>query len=225
PYYAGLLERFGLEKYRDGYAYRVDMTAFNNDLGNLPPKVLRVVEAVRRREKISVRGIRMSEWDNEVALAMDLINSALGHMRNHVPMDAGEFKRLAENLRSVIDPDLTLLAEVDGKPVALSITLPDFNQALRHANGRLFPTGWLRVLWNKRRINVASFKILGVLEDYRARGLDSLFYIETARVIMAKGYKWLDLSLVAENNVMMNRMARRLGGKIYKVFRTYKTAL
>jgi len=109
--------------------------------------------------------------------------------------------------------------------VGIAITLPDFNQALRHANGRLFPVGWLKVLWHKRQINVATFKILGILEEYRGRGLDSLLYIETAKAIMAKGHEWIDLSLVAENNVMMNRMARRLGGEIYKVFRTYKTTL
>jgi len=225
PYYAGLLERFGLEKYRDGYAYRIDVAPFNNDLGRIPPKILRVAEAVRRREKVTVRPVRMKEWDSEVAIAMDIINRALGHMRNHVPMDEGEFKRFAESLRSVVDPDLALLAEVDGKPVGIAITLPDFNQALRHANGRLFPAGWLKVLWYKRQINVATFKILGILDGYRGRGLDSLLYIETAKAIMAKGYEWLDLSLVAENNVMMNRMARRLGGEIYKVFRTYKTTL
>jgi len=225
PYYAGLLEQFGLEKYRDGYAYRMEAAPFNNDLGNLPPKILRVAEVVRRREKVTVRAIRMNEWDNEVGIAMDIINRALGHMRNHVPMDEGEFKRFAESLRSVVDPDLALLAEVDGKPVGIAITLPDFNQALRHANGRLFPVGWLKVLWHKRQINVATFKILGILEEYRGRGLDSLLYIETAKAIMAKGHEWIDLSLVAENNVMMNRMARRLGGEIYKVFRTYKTTL
>jgi ribosomal protein S18 acetylase RimI-like enzyme len=72
---------------------------------------------------------------------------------------------------------------------------------------------------------VASFKILGVLEEYRGRGIDALFYVETARQLFAKGYEWIDFSLVAENNVMMNRLAQRIGGYVYRHYRTYQKAL
>ena len=224
-YYADLIERFGMEKYRDAYAYRGDLAPMKGDVANLPRKILRVAEAIRRKEKVTIRKLRMDDWDNEVAIAMDIFNQALGHMRNHVPMDETEFRRFADDLRAILDPDMVLLAEVAGQPVGFSVTLPDINRALKHVNGRLSPLGLLKLWWYRRRINVASVKILGVLEEYRGRGIDALLYVETARQLLAKGYEWIDCSLVAENNVMMNRLAQRMGLYVYRHYRTYQKAL
>lgn len=225
PYYADFIERFGMEKYRDAYAYRGDLALLKGDIANVPRKILRVAEAIRRRAKVTVRSLQMDDWDNELAIAMDIFNQALGHMRNHVPMDETEFRRFANDLRVILDPDMVLLAEVAGRPVGFSVALPDINRALKHVNGRLSPLGLLKLWWYRRRINVASFKVLGVLEEYRGRGIDSLFYVETARQLLAKEYEWIDLSLVAENNVMMNRMVQRIGGTVYRHYRTYQKVL
>ncbi len=225
PYYADLLERYGLVKYRDAYAYAIDLTAFDGDVANLLPKILRVAEAVRRKTGVQVRSLRKEDWDAEVAQVMHLVNEAMGHMRNHVPMDEQEFTRFVEELRRVIDFDLVFFAEIDGQPVGFAATIPDVNQALKDADGRLFPLGWFRLWRRMRRIDVASLKLLAVLEEYRSRGLDSLLYLETARALLCKGYAWVDLSLTAEHNVMINRIASNLGGQRYKVYRTYHTSL
>nr|HID13038.1 N-acetyltransferase [Anaerolineae bacterium] len=225
PYYANLLERYGLVKYRDAYAYWIDLAAFKGDVANLPLKILRVAEAVRRRTGVHIRSARMEDWDAEVARVMHLVNEAMGYMRNHVPMDEREFIRFTEELRQVVDPDLVFFAEIDGQPVGFSATIPDVNRALKAANGRLFPLGWLRLWWRMRCIDVASLKLLAVLEEYRSRGLDSLLYLETARALLRKGYAWLDLSLTAEHNVMINRLTQNLGGQRYKVYRTYHMSL
>jgi GNAT superfamily N-acetyltransferase len=226
PYYADFIERFGMEKYRDAYAYRGDLAILEGDIANIPRKILRIAEAVRKRAKVTIRKLRMNDWDNEVTLVMDIFNQALGHMRNHVPMDETEFRRFADGLRATLDPEMVLIAEVAGRPVGFSVTMPDVNRALKHVNGRLSPLGLLKLWWYRRRINVASFKILGVLEEYRGRGIDVLLYVETARQLLANGYEWIDFSLVAENNVMMNRMVQRMEVLyVYRHYRTYQKAL
>jgi GNAT superfamily N-acetyltransferase len=226
PYYADFIERFGMEKYRDAYAYRGDLAILEGDIANIPRKILRIAEAIRKRAKVTIRKVRMDDWDNEVTLVMDIFNQALGHMRNHVPMDETEFRRFADGLRATLDPEMVLIAEVAGRPVGFSVTMPDVNRALKHVNGRLSPLGLLKLWWYRRRINVASFKILGVLEEYRGRGIDVLLYVETARQLLANGYEWIDFSLVAENNVMMNRMVQRMEVLyVYRHYRTYQKAL
>ena len=225
PYYADLLEQYGLTKYRDAYAARMDLAVFKGDVANLPPKVLRVAEAARRRTGAQIRSMRMENWDVEVARVMHLVNEAMGYMRNHVPMDEQEFVRFTDELRRVIDPDLVFFAEVDGQPIGFSATIPDINQALKEINGRLFPLGWLRLWWCMRHIDAASLKLLAVLEEHRTRGLDSLLYIETTRALLRKGYAWVDLSLTAEHNEAVNLLVQHLGGQRYKVYRTYHISL
>ena len=42
-----------------------------------------------------------------------------------------EFRYFAKRLSQLADPELVLLAEVDGQPAGFSITLPDINEAIR----------------------------------------------------------------------------------------------
>ena len=156
---------------------------------------------------------------------MTIFNQALGYQREHVPMDEDEFMSFANDLKQIIDPDLILLAEADGQPIGISITLPDVNQVLRHVNGRLFPLGWLKFLWYRRRVDVASIKILGVLEPYRGKGIEGTFFVETARQLLAKRYAWVDCSLIAEENADVIRLAEHMGVKRYKTYRTYEMDL
>jgi hypothetical protein len=107
----------------------------------------------------------------------------------------------------------------------MCITLPDINQVLRRVNGRLFPWGWLKFLWNRRRIDVASIKILGVTEPYRGKGIEAAFFVETARQLIAKEYAWVDCSLIAEENTNAVRLAEHLGARRYKVYRTFEMDL
>jgi len=36
---------------------------------------------------------------------------------------------------------------------------------------------------------------MGIMEEYRRQGIDALLYLETLKVVFAKGYEWLDGSL------------------------------
>jgi GNAT superfamily N-acetyltransferase len=167
----------------------------------------------------------MADWEKELAVAMSIFNQALGYQREHVPMDEAEFLNFANDLKSIVDPDLVLVAEADGQPIGISITLPDANQLLRRVNGRLFPTGWLKFLWYRRHVNVASMKVVGVLQAYRGKGIEAVFSVETARQVLAKGYQWVDFSLVAEENANATLLADHLGLERYKVYRTFEMDL
>ena len=224
-YYADLLERYGMVKYRDAYAYRTDLSRFHGDVNNLPPKILRVADIVRRRGRFHIRHADMSQWDQEVKRVMFLVNEAMGYMRNHVPMDEREFTNFTDDLKRIVDPELVLFAELNGEPIGFAATLPDINQILRRIDGRLWPFGWFHLWHGPRDINVATLKLLAVLKEHRTRGLDALFYVETARVLLRKGYDWLDMSLTAEDNDAINTLIRNLGMDIYKVYRIYYKSL
>ncbi len=224
-YYVHFIERFGFHKAMDLYAYTLETAAFGLSVENLPPKLLRVAEAARRRERVTIRNVNMTDFDAEVRRARKIYNSAWEKNWGFVPMTDAEFDYLAHGLKPLLDPDLIFVAEVDGQPVAISITLPDLNQPLLHVNGRLFPTGWLKLLWYRRKTDTVRVFALGVIETYRHRGIDALLYLETARQAFAKGYVHAEMSWILENNMMMNRAIQFFGGKVYKTYRVYEMAL
>lgn len=224
-YYPDLVERFGFKKSGDVYAYRLLTADFDSKSGGFPPKLLRVVEAVRQRTGVKVRKASLSRWEKEAETARRLYNEALKHLPDHVPMSPEEWSRFAEGVRPLLDEDLILFAEVDDEPVGWALALPDVNQAFMHAGGGRYPWHFIKLWWYSRHIKVASFKIVAMLEAYRGRGLDALLYYELGQALLAKGYQWVDASLVSEHNPMMNRIVERMGGKRYKQYRVYQLVL
>jgi len=215
PYYLDLSEKYGFKKSMDLYAYWMDSAQ------PLPEKLLRVAERVRKKAQLSFRSINMKNYWDEVKLIHEIYNTAWSYNWGFIPMSKEEFHHLAKDLKTTVETELAFIAEFDGKPVGFCLTLPDFNQALKKINGRLFPFGLLKLLYYSKKIDQIRVITMGVVKEYQKRGIDSLFYLETYRRGVAKGYKGAEFSWVLENNTMMKRAAEMMGGKIYKTYRIY----
>ncbi len=225
PYYQTFLERYGMEKDHDLYAWRAFRSQVGEELENVRPELMYVAEAARKASNVAIRTIRMDEWEEEIETARYLFNTTLEHLPNHVPLTEVEFRRLAEQFKLFMDPDLALFADVDGKTVGFCVAFPDINRALIHLNGRLFPLGWLKLKYYIPRIEVVTFKLMGVLPEYRRRGIDVLLYLDAVKAFYDKGYEWLDGSVTSETNPAVNMIAQRLGAERYKLYRMYKMKL
>ena len=46
-----------------------------------------------------------------------------------------------------------------------------------------------------------------------------------AEALLRKGYRYLEISWVLENNLMMRRMAEAYNGKVYRTYRLYEKPL
>jgi len=224
-YYKDFLERYGMEKENDLFAWRAFRSQIGEELKNIPPQLTRVADVARKVANVTIRKIRMDKWNEEISTAYYLFDTTLRGLPDHIPLTEAEFRRFADQMRPFLDPDLGLVAEFDGKPVGFCVAIPDVNRALIHLNGRLFPIGWLKLAYYTRQIDVVSFKLMGVLEEYRRRGIDALLYLEAVRTVFDKGYEWLDGSLTSEYNPMVNLIAHRLGAERYKRYRLYKMTL
>lgn len=224
-YYKNFLERYGMEKDHDLYAWRVSFKQFGEELQGLPGQIARVADAARRAGNTTIRRMRMQDWEDEVSTARSLFNTTLSQLPDAVPLSEAEFRSFAGQMRPLLDPDLALVAEMDGKPVGYCVLIPDFNCVLIRLNGHLFPFNWLKIKRFIREIDIVSFKLMGILEEYRHRGIDAMLYLEALRNASRKGYQWLDGSLTSELNPMINLIAQHLGAEIYKHYRLYRMKL
>lgn len=222
PYYRELLERYGMRKENDAFAWRVTFDKVGAELDGAPSDIVRVADMARRDPTLSIRRIRLDDWDREVSLIRDLFNASLSQLRDAVPIGAEDFARSALQLKPFLDPELGLIAEVKGVPVGYCLLIPDTNRVLARLNGRLFPINWIRIGRFIREIDVVSFKLLGVLKEYRRRGIDALLYVEALRTAKERGYAWLDGSLTSELNPAINLIAKGRGAELYKHYRVYE---
>jgi len=224
PSYAALIESCG-------YGKAIDLFAYAGDLGerwsNAERGIVRVAEKAARNAGIRIRPADIRHFDQEVQRIKAIYQSAWEHNWGFVPLTEKEADYLAASLRPVIDADLVFIAETnDGKPVGMSIALPDLHQALRWSGGgSMFPFGLLKFLWYRRRIDQFRLWGMGVIEEYRGKGIDAVFYVETTRAALAKGYRRAEGSWVLETNTMMNRILEHLGLRRYKTYRIYEKIL
>ena len=224
PYYVDFVERFGFRKEMDLYAYQIDLRPYLADKA-LPEKLVRVAEITRKRAGVSIRRANLADFDNELKRAADIYNQAWSKNWGAVPMTEPEFYHLARSLKPLLDPDYIYVVEKDGTPVGLALSLPDFNQPLLRVHGRLLPFGWLKLWYYTRKVKTVRVFIMGVLEEYRNQGLDSVMYMETVKAAISRDIESLEMSWILETNTMMRRIIVRMGGYIYKTYRIYDLPL
>lgn len=218
PYYIDFVERFGLRKAKDLLAFRIDTET------KMDPRLFRVAERLKEREGINIRTLDMSNFDHEIDVLSEIYNQAWSKNWGFVPMSNDEFRHAAKDMKQIVDPAMVYIAEVQGKPVGFALSLPNINQALIHTNGRLFPTGLLKLLWHtkiKNKVDSIRIVTLGIIPEYQKRGIDAIFYVETFNNGPKHGYKWGEMSWILEDNFAMVRAAETMGGKLYKRYRMY----
>jgi len=225
-YYPALLESAGMVKFQDIVArMRLRPPELRNLSEALPEKFIKVARLVKKRPDLVVRPVDMKHWDEEIHLACDIYNQALGTLPEYISMSQDEFREFANSFRSIMDPDLGRLAIVKGKPVGFALALPDFNQALQHVNGKLDLIGLLKLLWFSRHLDRVSFKILVMIPEFIGSGIETLLTLEICEEILKKRYKEVDMSLTGDENEKSNRYQERLGLQVYRRYRVYEKEL
>ncbi len=215
PYYGPLIEQAGLAGVKDLVAYDLPIPKTKRDR----------VQSLTDRAKASgmvVRGLRMSEFDQEVERVWDIYNSAWERNWGFVPMSREEFFFHGHEMKQILVPELAIFAEIGGKPAGFALAVPDINQALQHVtDGRLLPLGLLRLLWYKRKVKWLRVVLLGVLPEFRttlaAAGLYAALISEAERL----GFGGAECSWVLDDNVLMRRAIESLGGVVSKTYRIY----
>ena len=224
PYYAGLLESWGLAKAKDLYSW------WFADPHNMAERWRERADRLRKRGKIVIRSFNESDFDAEVERCKTVYNGGMRDNWGFVSLSDAEFRYFAQRLRRLATPEMAILAEVDGKPVGFSVTLPDINEAIRPLNGRLskfgLPINLARFLWRKQHIETGRMVVLDVLEGYRRRGIAELLILQTLDYGKNKlHYTGAELGWTLEDNDLVNRTIEAVGAKHYKTYRIYGKAL
>ncbi len=217
-YYNDLLTNAGFEKAIDWFAFMVRNTV------ELKPSFMKIRERIMR-QGVRIEKIDMKNLDKAVELIGPIFNEAWMENWGHVPFTDGQLEDLKEELKYVVVPDLTYLAFINDKCVGFSLTAKDANPALKKANGRLFPFGLVKMLLEMKKIKRLRTIAMGVLKEYRHRGLDTLFYLNTIEEGIKLGYTESECSIIVETNQRMIGALEHLQAERYKTYRFYQKEL
>jgi GNAT superfamily N-acetyltransferase len=218
-YYEELHERYGFTKAKD-------LLAFEGGGSEKPPeRFVRLAQRVAQRAGITLRPLNKKRFADEVELVKVLYNKAWEKNWGFVPLTEAEIDHLAKQLKPIVVPDLVVFAERGGEVIGFGVALPDFNLALLHnRSGRFFP-GILKVLWHARKINRARVLLLGVIREFRGKGIDGTLYDWVWQACVKHGMPSGEGGWILEDNAPMTKAALQLGFHISKTYRVYDKPL
>ena len=223
-YQGGLCEACGLTKEKDLLAWR-----FDDD--ELPKRAVRAWEEVQKMPEVKLRSFDLKHMERELDDVLKIYNDAWLGKWGYVPALPDESKKMAEDLKLIIDPEIAFMAEVNGEVVGMCIMLPNLNEVIADLKGKLLPFGFVKLLYRLKVKHPVSSRLmmLGIREHIRKQrrygGLSAAMYVETARRGWAKGYKWGELSWTREDDAPINLGIRAVGGRVYNRYRVYQRSL
>jgi len=213
PFYIELMEKCGLAKAKDLYAFRKDRTR------HLSEKTEGFLERFRSSGQFTFRKVTRSSIPDDARKIASIYNSSWQNNWGFVPWTEKEMDHMAKNLAWFADLDIVIFAEHKGRPVGFAFGFPNLNEVLIRMNGRLLPFGLFKYLFGRRKIKSCRALVFGVVPEFMHTGLAYLLYDEFEKAIVAKGYEWCELSWQLEDNEAINRFADSIGAKLYKKYR------
>jgi len=218
PYYLPIIQKLGFVKEMDLYAYMI----YTDKVSEKSIRIASMVEERLATQDITVRKIRMKEFDKDAAKIKSVYNSAWENNWGFVPFTDKEFHHLAGGLKMMLDEDFGYIAEHAGKPVAFSISLPNINEITKSfKNGKLLPFNLLSLLFRKKKTKFVRIVAMGVQEEFRKKGIEAIFFAKNILEAKKRGILGGEASWVLENNAMMKKAAENLNGELYKTYRLY----
>ncbi len=206
--------------------YEVDITK------QFPPIVQRIIKSGEKNPRIVIRKVDKTKFEEEAAIILAILNDAWKDNWGFVPLTPPEIKDVGVKLKPIVYNDLIMIAEVDGKPAAFMITLPDLNEAIKPLNGSLLPFGWAKLLlWlRKPRSRTVRVPLMGVVKELQASRLASqlaFMMIEYIRRASVEHYGATrgEIGWILDDNQGMRSIAETIESRVNKVYQVYEKAL
>jgi hypothetical protein len=226
PAYRVWIEAAGYRTIKQLMTYELDITQ------EFPPIVKRIIQSGERNPRIVVREVDKTKFEEEAAIILAILNDAWSDNWGFVPLTPPEIKDVGVKLKPIVFNDLIRIAELDGKPVAFMITLPDLNEAIAPLNGSLLPFGWAKLLLWLRKPQVRTMRVplMGVVKDLQSSRMASqlaFMMIEYIRQASVKHYGASrgEIGWILDDNQGMRSIADTLDSRINKIYNVYERDL
>lgn len=166
-------------------------------------EALKAVEERMNNENIILRDFRKAEYKEDLRKIYNI--SVESFIRNplYTPVSEEEFIKQYEPYINMVDENLILIAEKDGKEIGFVFCIPNFNE--------------MKI---KGHIETVILKTIAVLPEYQSLSLGSLMISKIANVSKAKGYKdWIYAFMYSHNT--SQRMASRNKTNVIREYALY----
>jgi GNAT superfamily N-acetyltransferase len=218
-YYQQLAEGAGLDKAMDLLMWELEIS----DRKKMLPVLFDLADAAREQHGVTLRKMSRRRLRRDMDIFGDIYNAAWARNWDYVPFTKKDLDAYAQEMQLVFSREWFMVAEKDGAPIAMALTIPDVNQVLKKMNGRLLPFGWWHFLRKSKTIDRVRVGFLGVLPKMQHTGVAALLYVEHFDLAEAHPLiKGGEMGWILETNKAMNRGMEAMNGRVVKKYRVYE---
>ncbi len=226
PYYGRHIEALGLRKAMDLFAYICRIAE-----SDFPERAAKTADRFDRAKEIQTYGLSLTRWPTEFSRVLRLYNDAWKNNWSSIPVSNAEAKLIADLSLPVAKPSWIRMAEWRGEDIAVVAQIPDINEALVGLGGKLWPSGWARMLWriHGRGTRMTRIPMIGIASRWRGSRIGSmavsLLLAEAITKARGAGIEETEISWMLETNHAMLNLARSLPAHHTRTFRIYEREL
>ena len=221
--YQAWIESAGYREAKKLLTYDLDVEV------DFSPLIQRIVKSGKNNDRIHLRNADKKHFEDEVRIILHILNDAWSDNWGFIPFTEREISYAAKKLKPLVHPELVRIMELDGRPVAFMIALPDVNLVLSQIRGKMLPFGWLKLLrWSKNPYGSdMRVPLMGVLKEFHNSRLASqlaFMMIDAVRQDARASFdtKRAEIGWILDDNQGMIAIADAIGSKVnreYLIFR------
>jgi hypothetical protein len=217
PYYKQHLEQLGFVKEKE---YIESIFSFSDVHASVFEKA---AELVKRRYGLKALDFKTTaDVMPHVDKMFDLFNDSYKDLSSFVAITEVQKEYFKKKYISFINPEyIKFVEDKDQKLVAFSIVMPSFSEALKKANGKLFPFGFLHLLKAKKTSKDVVFYLIGVDPEYQNKGATAIIFEEYFRVFTENKIVNCIRTPELEDNHAIQNLWKHFNPKVNKRRRTY----
>lgn len=218
PYYRAHLENAGYEKVTDYLEIVVEEVPVGT-----PEKLQRLRPIVEQKFGLGLVHLpNRSELSKVVNKLFNLVIDTYKGLPTFVPLSGKQVEHyVGQNLPFLNTEYLPLVKDREGNIVAYGVIIPSFSHALRRAGGKLFPFGLLHLLWTRRRHRAVDLILIGVVDEWRNKGLNALIFGETIPIFNKNGVTKVYINPILEENQPSLALFKDYGPRVFRRRRVF----
>jgi hypothetical protein len=220
-YHQTLIEELGFQPVCSSFGFHLPLHRLEP-----PGRLRRIVERVAKSRIIKLRPIDMSRIEEELKIVREVYNTTLERNWGFIPISMEDLLGAAAEMKAFADPEMILIAEIDGENAGVALSLPNFNEILARLKKtpHVIRLPHILFLMKTHRITSVRQVMYGIAPRFRDRGLHAWLMYE--QFVQAKRrYANGTLGWIEESNTEILGNSNMLGAIQQQEWRIYEKSL
>ena len=203
PYYYKHFKKLGYKDLAVWLEYEITLSSFEKS----PEKIKKFSDLMVKRYELKILNFKSKkEITPYIEKMFLLLEETYGKLQTYVPIQKEQIKQYKKKYFRYIHPKfIKCILDKNNELIAFCITMPSFTKALKKANGKFFPFGFLYLLKALYFNSRASFYLIGVHPRYQNRGVTAIIFNEMQKTFNKFKYNIVETNPeLKENSSIQN---------------------